>query len=354
MKARPSSAVSVTSVLAAQTHYEVLGLKRTSKKVSAAYKRACLRVHPDKVEHVQAAEAFRRVHEAYMILSNPVARAAYDDFLRRPAAATYGGHAPPRDAAGRARWAKERAARAKAQQSRTQPMSDAAKMRRDAAERYRRVEASREKARVTAMRREAEKQERLARQRDRLGEERLARQQRAQEEFERGAAHAAPSQRARRRAASMDFLERAHEPFHLRVPPLRSARGGVPSRPVSRRGHSARLGAQSQVPRPERSQRTARNTSHPPSRGASKDMPPPPTNTSTQQDIKPTSEQSPPQRDSNASPSLAPASERSASNAASASARRLQRHGERVRAFSLPAWLGWTGWRMDTLPSVPE
>ena len=51
---------------------------REPPKPPSAFKKASLRVHPDKSNHPQAAEAFVRLREAYRVLSDPTLRAAYD------------------------------------------------------------------------------------------------------------------------------------------------------------------------------------------------------------------------------------------------------------------------------------
>lgn len=315
MKARPGAAVTVASVLAARSHYEVLGLKRGARKVGAAYKRACLKVHPDKVEHARAEEAFRKVHEAYQTLTDPDKRAAYDERLKRPAAPDAAQWHDARTAS------RARAASAMAQQSRSRPMSDAEKLRENARERYRRVQASREKARVAAMRREAERQERHAKARDRLDKERLARQQQAQEVMEREALRA--SQRAQRRTASMNFLERMQSPVFLHVPLKQSARGNDSSRP-SRRGRRAQHSPPSSQRSPTRS---ARRTGQSSTRNSETGTYIPSSPSATPQMQQSPSRMSPP-----------PASDRSTSVAGSISSRRLKRQMERVRARSWPSW----------------
>lgn len=85
--AKPAKEISVASILKADTHYSVLKLKPTQlkkqpkEKVTAAFKKACLRVHPDKVNHPRAAEAFVRLREAYKVLADPALRQAYEDEL---------------------------------------------------------------------------------------------------------------------------------------------------------------------------------------------------------------------------------------------------------------------------------
>jgi curved DNA-binding protein CbpA len=90
-----SLVVTVASVLRAVTHYAVLkikpaALKKAAKpkaKVSAAFRKASLRVHPDKADDPRAGEAFVKLTSAYRVLYDPLLRAAYDDELRNCRAA---------------------------------------------------------------------------------------------------------------------------------------------------------------------------------------------------------------------------------------------------------------------------
>ena len=70
-------------------YYELLGIRNTAtaKEVGRAFRKASLRLHPDKVcnqlavspDAIGAAEvAFAAVREAYDTLSDPVARDRYD------------------------------------------------------------------------------------------------------------------------------------------------------------------------------------------------------------------------------------------------------------------------------------
>ena len=67
-------------------YYELLGLQRTAtaREVVRAFRRASLKVHPDKVaasaeaEQLLAAESYAALREAYDTLSDPTARERYD------------------------------------------------------------------------------------------------------------------------------------------------------------------------------------------------------------------------------------------------------------------------------------
>lgn len=67
--------------MAEDTHYEVLGIEpsATPDEVRATYKRLIFRVHPDQGGNDAL---FRRVEEAFRVLSDPKRRADYDTLLR--------------------------------------------------------------------------------------------------------------------------------------------------------------------------------------------------------------------------------------------------------------------------------
>lgn len=71
----------------AETLYDVLGVTHdaSSAEVKAAYRRAAMRWHPDRnpSDRAEAERRFKRVAEAYTVLSDPVARVAYDAELAR-------------------------------------------------------------------------------------------------------------------------------------------------------------------------------------------------------------------------------------------------------------------------------
>jgi len=74
----------VSSILHAKNHFQVLGLpaKRCGgADLKRAYKTIALRVHPDKCSDDGAIEAFRRLQEAFSVLSDPSLHARYAQTL---------------------------------------------------------------------------------------------------------------------------------------------------------------------------------------------------------------------------------------------------------------------------------
>jgi hypothetical protein len=65
-------------------HYKVLGIGRKAdpEQVKQAYRERAKHYHPDVNPSPQAGSVFHAVHEAYRILSDPDARARYDEQLR--------------------------------------------------------------------------------------------------------------------------------------------------------------------------------------------------------------------------------------------------------------------------------
>ena len=85
------------------THYEVLGVDASTgpDDLRRAYVRRARALHPDRQVGVdpgraaQAARAMQEVNEAWRVLRDPAARAAYDARLRRPERAPAPLHASP-------------------------------------------------------------------------------------------------------------------------------------------------------------------------------------------------------------------------------------------------------------------
>src|SRR5881296_1503993 len=84
-------------------YYQLLGVSRgaTDEQIRSAYRKLARRYHPDVNNEANAAEQFKRITEAYEVLTDPQRRPAYGDRDRPPrrgAGARAGDHrAPARD-----------------------------------------------------------------------------------------------------------------------------------------------------------------------------------------------------------------------------------------------------------------
>ena len=80
-RSRSASSVSASVVT---THYTILGVERvaSSAEIKRAFHRLALKYHPDKNKEAGAEEMFKKVSEAYNVLSDHNSRSLYDSDLR--------------------------------------------------------------------------------------------------------------------------------------------------------------------------------------------------------------------------------------------------------------------------------
>ncbi|BCS90677.1 MAG: chaperone protein DnaJ [Candidatus Micrarchaeota archaeon] len=65
-----------------EDYYKILGVSRdaTQDEIKRAYRRLALQYHPDRNKDPKAEEIFKKINEAYAVLSDPEKRAAYDKY----------------------------------------------------------------------------------------------------------------------------------------------------------------------------------------------------------------------------------------------------------------------------------
>ena len=85
LESNSMSSDAIDSVLAASSLYEVLGVSQSDLTedpdlIRRKYKQIALRVHPDKSSDDRSEQAFKKVHRAYTVLSDPVLRDVYDKY----------------------------------------------------------------------------------------------------------------------------------------------------------------------------------------------------------------------------------------------------------------------------------
>ncbi|EDX17799.1 chaperone protein DnaJ [Drosophila simulans] len=68
-----------------EDHYMILGVdpNATESEIRQAYKRMVLIYHPDKNKHPRTTAQFRKIKEAFDVLSDPTSRRAYDGAIER-------------------------------------------------------------------------------------------------------------------------------------------------------------------------------------------------------------------------------------------------------------------------------
>ncbi|HMA04974.1 MAG TPA: J domain-containing protein [Methanomicrobiales archaeon] len=79
------------------TYYEILGVARgaSDREIKQAYRALAMRFHPDICHEEEAGDRFRRIHEAYRVLSDPGERNRYDSLGHEDYTRYAGGSPPP-------------------------------------------------------------------------------------------------------------------------------------------------------------------------------------------------------------------------------------------------------------------
>ena len=69
-------------ILKSKDYYDILGLSKsaTAEEIKKAYRKKSLKVHPDKNPSEKAQEAFKKLSQAYVTLSEEDKRSMYDRF----------------------------------------------------------------------------------------------------------------------------------------------------------------------------------------------------------------------------------------------------------------------------------
>lgn len=214
--------ISVAAVLNAKNHFEVIGLepKRCcGADLRSAYKKTALKVHPDKCEDSRAIEAFRRLQEAFKVLSDPMLHARYAQQLQAAQTRMAAGRAHARSAAyaSRARVSKEELERQvkemMARQNKQRPMATGQAAQKAAEERVARererqqkLEREEKQRQADAVKRREQAEKALNSARNRTPRTPKGPRPCAEEPPPDPEALKQAQERARRRAASMGFL----------------------------------------------------------------------------------------------------------------------------------------------------
>ena len=82
MSADPNAEKACSDILKCKDYYEILGLTKsaTTEEIKKAYRKKSLKVHPDKNKSESSQEAFKKLSQAYVCLSEEDKRAMYDRY----------------------------------------------------------------------------------------------------------------------------------------------------------------------------------------------------------------------------------------------------------------------------------
>jgi DnaJ family protein B protein 12 len=82
MSADAAAEQACKDILNCKDYYDILGVSKsaTTDEIKKAYRKKSLKVHPDKNKSESAQEAFKKLSQAYVCLSEDDKRAMYDRF----------------------------------------------------------------------------------------------------------------------------------------------------------------------------------------------------------------------------------------------------------------------------------
>lgn len=81
-KSKTPEDIECDKVIAKKDYYDVLGLSKTAtpEEIKKAYKRMAIKFHPDKNHSKHAEDAFKKISQAYQVLSDAEKRKFYDTY----------------------------------------------------------------------------------------------------------------------------------------------------------------------------------------------------------------------------------------------------------------------------------